>query len=333
VLERIASIIDIYSLHKGLNHWGILMDNKIILVTGASGFIGGQLVSSLLEAGYRVRVLVRNPQRLQGRPWLDQVEVVQGDVLDLASLTPAMPGVLAAYYLVHSMLRSSDFDQLDIQAARNFAHSAQQAGVERLIYLGGLGDPQAELSKHLRSRQETGDALREAGVPVTEFRAAIVVGSGSISFDLMRYLTERLPVMVCPKWVYTRVQPISIHDILAYLVSALQTPQSKGQIIEVGGSEVLTYGSMMLGYARARGLKRWLLPIPVLTPRLSSYWVHFVTPIPTEIAQPLIDGLRNEVIVRSDLSQRLFPQIHPMDYQSAVQQALLDLEAHQKGAS
>lgn len=304
------------------------MKNSLILVTGATGYIGGRLVPSLIEAGYRVRVMVRDSSRLQGRPWLEQVEVIQGDVLDTTSLPTAMQGVSAAYYMVHSMSGSSDFAQRDLQAARNFGSAAREAGVGRLIYLGGLGDPHSDLSRHLRSRQETGNALRESGVPVTEFRAAIVVGSGSISFEMIRYLTERLPVMICPQWVFTKVQPISIRDILNYLVSALVVLESAGEIIEIGGSDVLTYGRMMLGYAEVRGLKRRLLPVPVLTPRLSSYWVHLVTPIPAGIARPLIDGLRNEVVVRTDTAGKLFPEIHPMDYKSAVLLALNDLDAH-----
>jgi uncharacterized protein YbjT (DUF2867 family) len=303
------------------------MENRLVLVTGVTGYIGGRLVPQLLEDGHPVRVLVRDSNRLQGRAWLDQVEVVEGDVLDPDSLPKAMSGVSAAYYLVHSMNGTTDFDQRDLQAARNFGEAARARGVERIIYLGGLGDPHADLSKHLRSRQQTGQALAESGVPVTEFRAAIVVGSGSVSFEMIRYLTERVPVMVCPRWVFTRVQPIAIRDVLDYLVAALDTPESAGRIIEIGGSEVLTYGAMMMGYARARGLRRWLLPVPVLTPRLSSYWVHLVTPIPAGIARPLIDGLRNEVIVREADGRDLFPHIEPMDYQSAVSLALSDLEA------
>jgi len=303
------------------------MKNGIVLVTGVTGYIGGRLVPQLIEAGYRVRVLVRDRNRLQGRAWLNQVEVVQADVLDAASLLTVMSGVTAAYYLIHSMSGSVDFDQRDLQAARNFGDAACTNGVERIIYLGGLGDPQTDLSKHLRSRQQTGQALTESGVPVTEFRAAIVVGSGSVSFEMIRYLTERVPVMICPRWVFTRVQPIAIRDVLDYLVAALETPESAGRIIEIGGSEVLTYGVMMLGYARARGLRRWLLSVPVLTPRLSSNWVHLVTPIPASIARPLIDGLRNEVIVREAVARDLFPQLKPKDYQSAVSLALADLEA------
>ena len=192
--------------------------------------------------------------------------------------------------------------------------------------VGGLGDPDTELSEHLRSRQETGGVLRETGVPVTEFRAAVIVGSGSLSFEIIRYLTERLPVMICPRWLYTRAQPIAIRNVLDYLVAALDTPESAGRIIEIGGADVLTYGDMLRGYATARGLKRWLVPVPVLTPRLSSYWVHLVTPVPAAIARPLIQGLRNDVVVRDDTAQRLFPQIQPLDYATAVRLALANLE-------
>ncbi len=303
------------------------MPSDLILVTGATGYIGGRLVPRLLNAGYRVRVLVRDPARLGGRTWLEKVEVTRGDVLNPASLLVALENVSAAYYLVHSMSSSADFDRQDLQAAQNFAQAARQCNVGRILYLGGLGDPTAGLSRHLRSRQETGEALRQTGVPVTEFRSAVVVGSGSISFEMIRYLTERLPVMICPRWVYTRVQPIAIKDVLDYLVAALETPESAGKIIQIGGADVLTYGEMMLGYAQARGLRRKLLPVPVLTPRLSSYWVHLVTPIPAGIARPLIDGLRNEVVVQDDLARRLFPNIHPMDYQTAVELALSDLDA------
>lgn len=304
------------------------MKNGLVLVTGVTGYIGGRLVPELLVSGYRVRVLVRDQNRLQGRAWLSQVEVAEGDVFDPASLVKAMTGVSVVYYLIHSMSGSADFDQRDLQAAHNFGDAASVNGVERVIYLGGLGDPATDLSKHLRSRQKTGQALQDAGVPVTEFRAAIVVGSGSISFEMIRYLTERVPAMICPRWVFTRVQPIAIDDVLKYLVAALETPESKGRIIEIGGSDVITYGDMMLGYARARGLRRWLLSVPVLTPRLSSYWVHLVTPIPANIARPLIDGLRNEVIVRDEIARDLFPQIKPINYPSAVSLALADLEAH-----
>jgi uncharacterized protein YbjT (DUF2867 family) len=243
------------------------------------------------------------------------------------TLPAAMTGVTAAYYLIHSMASGCDFQERDLLAARQFGQAAAAAGVKQIIYLGGLGDPSTELSYHLRSRQETGAALREAGVPVTEFRAGVIVGSGSLSFELIRYLIERLPMMVCPRWLYTRVQPIGVRNVLEYLIAALETPESIGEIIEIGGADVLTYRDMMLGYAQARGLKRWLIPVPILTPRLSSYWVHLVTPIPATIAQPLIEGLRNEVIVRDDKARRLFPNITLFDYQGAVELALARLDS------
>jgi uncharacterized protein YbjT (DUF2867 family) len=298
-----------------------------ILVTGATGYIGGRLIPRLLDSGYTVRCMVRDPSRLQGRPWLTKVEVAQGDVLAPESLAAPLQGIDLAFYLIHSLSAGHDFSERDVIAAEAFSQACLQAGVQRIIYLGGLGDPSTELSEHLRSRQLTGVALREAGVPVTEFRAAVIVGSGSLSFELVRYLTERLPVMICPKWVYTRVQPIAIQNVLDYLVSALETPDRTGQIIEIGGEDVLTYGEMMTGYARVRGLRRWLIPVPVLTPRLSSYWVHLVTPIPAAIARPLIEGLHNEVIVRDDTARRIFPQIQPLDYESAVKVALDRLKA------
>jgi uncharacterized protein YbjT (DUF2867 family) len=303
----------------------------LVLVTGATGYVGGRLVPRLLEAGYRVRVMARDRHRLEGRPWSDQVEVMEGDVLKPETLPAVMAGVTAAYYMIHSMQKalpgSGDFHQRDLQAARNFGAAARAAGVQRIVYLGGLGDPEADLSQHLRSRQETGAALREAGVPVTEFRAAVIVGSGSASFEMIRNLAERLPLMICPQWVYTRVQPIAIRNVLDYLVATLEVPESAGQIVEIGGTDVLTYGDMMLGYAAERGLKRFLIPVPVLTPRLSSYWVHWVTPIPAEIARPLIQGLRNEVVVRDDQALRLFPEIELLDYRTAVNRALAKLDA------
>ena len=300
-----------------------------VLVTGATGYVGGRLIPRLLDAGYNVRALARDPARLQGRPWSDRIEVVEGDVLDPDTLPAAMDGIDAAYYMIHSMGSSGAFEERDVHAARNFGEAAAAAGVQRILYLGGLGDPEADLSNHLRSRQVTVDTLREAGVPVTEFRAAIIVGSGSTSFEMIRYLTERVPVMICPQWVYTRVQPIAIRNVLAYLIAALETPASAGEIIEIGGDGVLAYADMMTIYAEERGLRRALVPVPVLTPRLSSYWVHWVTPIPATIARPLIDGLRNEVIVRDDKARRLFPAIHPLSYREAVQLALRKLDAQE----
>jgi uncharacterized protein YbjT (DUF2867 family) len=300
--------------------------NKLVLVTGATGYIGGRLVPALLEAGYRVRTLVRDAKRLQGRPWSDQVEVVEGDALRPETLAPAMEGVWVAYYLIHSLTDTREYQERDRRVAHDFGQAAHDAGIERIIYLGGLGDPEADLSVHLRSRQETGAALAEAGVPVTEFRAAVIVGSGSLSFEMVRYLTERLPVMICPRWVYTRIQPIAIGDVLRYLVGALEAPESAGRVIEIGGADVLTYGDMMKGYARVRGLRRALIPVPVLTPRLSAHWVHWMTPVHANIIYPLIEGLRNEVVVRDATAKALFPDIEPVDYETAVRRALASLE-------
>ena len=293
-----------------------------VLVTGATGYVGGRLVPRLLAAGHQVRVLVRDPARLSGRAWSGQVEQVRGDVLDEASLGPALEGMEAAYYLVHSMDGKPDFEARDRQAATSFGAAARRAGVGRLLYLGGLGDQRSSLSAHLASRQATGQELAAAGVPVTEFRAAVIVGSGSISFEMVRYLTERLPAMLCPRWVMQRIQPIAVRDVLAYLVAALQVPASAGRVVEIGGADVLTYREMLLGYARLRGLRRWLLPVPMLTPELSSHWVHWMTPIPVGIARPLIEGLRSEVVVRDDLARRLFPGITPLPYLEACRLAL-----------
>ena len=300
-----------------------------VLVTGATGYIGGRLVGRLLNVGYKVRTLVRDPQRLQGRPWFDHVEAVQGDVLDLNTLHSAMTGVHAAYYLIHSMRDGADFHYRDLLAAHNFGVAAREARLQRIIYLGGLGEPDTSLSPHLRSRQQTGAALRDSGVPVTEFRAAVIVGSGGISFEMIRYLTERVPVMLCPRLVNTRIQPISVRDVLQYLVATLDTPQSAGKIVEIGGPEVMTYRKMLMEYAAVRGLRRRMILVPVLTSGLYARLVHYLTPVPLSLAWPLIEGLRNEVVVRDDTAHRLFPGIQPMTYRRAVQRALMRLEAHQ----
>jgi uncharacterized protein YbjT (DUF2867 family) len=297
-------------------------NEKLVLLTGVSGYIGGRLVPRLLETGVRIRCLGRDASRLEGRAWRSEVDLVVGDVLRPESLPDAMRGVTVAYYLVHSLGSGSDFSERDVRAARNFGAAAKSAEVERIIYLGGLGDPRKRLSAHLRSRHDTGDALRESGVPVTEFRAGVIVGSGSLSFEMIRYLTERVPLMICPRWVYTRIQPIAIRTVLDYLTEALRVPESAGRTIEIGGADVITYGEMLTFYAEVRGLRRWLVPVPVLTPKLSSYWVHLVTPIPATIARPLIAGLRNEIIVRDDLARHLFPKIQPLDYRTAVKVAL-----------
>jgi uncharacterized protein YbjT (DUF2867 family) len=305
----------------------VLKTNKPILVTGATGYVGGRLIPRLLDAGYPVRALVRDPNRLQGRSWVDQVEVYKGNVLEPETLTPALEGVDVAYYLIHSMMAGAGFHQRDQQAANAFSAVAKEGEARKIVYLGGLGDPAAELSDHLRSRQETGIALQSAGVPVLEFRAGVIVGAGSASFEMIRYLTERVPIMISPRWVYTRTQPISIGNILDYLVAAIELPQDSNLVIEIGGPQVLTYEDMLRGYAAIRGLKRAIIPVPVLTPRLSSYWVHWVTPISASLARPLIEGLRNEVIVRDNQAKDLFPAIQLVPYEEAVEIALASLQA------
>ena len=292
-----------------------------VLITGATGYVGGQLLPRLLESGHEVTCMVRDAS--QPSRSLGHARIVEADVLLPSSLPPALQGIEVAYYLIHSMGGGmAGFEERDRRAAHNFAVAAKQAGVRRIIYMGGLTSQTSPVSLHLKSRQETGAVLRDFGPAVTEFRAGIIVGNGSISFEIIRCLTERLPVMICPRWVMTRTQPIAIGDVLDYLVSALGVPESVGEIVEIGGASIETYRSMMLTYARIRGLKRWLLRVPVLTPRLSSYWLNLVTPIPAAITRPLIEGLKTTVVCSSDNAARLFPEIIPMRYGAAVEEAV-----------
>lgn len=293
-----------------------------VLVTGATGYIGGRLVPRLLEAGIAVRCLVRDRERLGGKGWFADVEVAEADVLEPQSLGAALEGVHTAYYLVHSMgAAEPGFEDRDLQAARNFAAAAHRAGVQHIVYLGGLGSGDKGMSRHLASRQETGAALAAAGVPVTEFRAAIIVGSGSISFEMVRYLSERLPVMITPKWVETKVQPIAIRDVLAFLQGALAQPPTGHRVVEIGGPDVLSYREMMLSYARVRGLSRKMISTPVLSPKLSSYWINLITPIPASIARPLVEGLTSEVIVDDPREAKRYG-VRPISYETAVKLAL-----------
>lgn len=294
-----------------------------VLVTGATGYIGGRLVPALLAAGHQVRCFARDTARLDGR--FEGAEIAKGDLFDEASVGDALQDCDVAYYLVHSMSDDRrDFAQRDREGAKIFGRAAAAAGVKRIIYLGGLGrdSQKKKLSRHLKSRHEVGEQLRAGGVAVTEFRAAIIVGAGSVSFEMIRDLTERLPVMVAPKWVRTRCQPIGIRDVLAYLVAALSTPESTGKIIEIGGADVLPFEDLMLHYAAIRELKRRIVIVPLLSPALSAQWIHLITPIPATIARPLVEGLFNEVIVRDPSAKTIFPEIVPTGYDVAVTRAL-----------
>jgi uncharacterized protein YbjT (DUF2867 family) len=304
-----------------------MAEKQLVLVTGATGYIGGRLVPLLLKAGYPVRCLARDPARISGRAWAGQVQIVAGDALDVESLAAALAGVSTVYYLIHSMKAGVDYHRRDLLAAANFTRAARAAGVRRFIYVGGLSDPDAILSDHLRSRLNTGDVLRESGIQVFELRAAMIVGSGSLSFEILRYLTERLPIILCPPLVDTRSQPIAINDMLAYLIAALEIPAAKNQIIEVGGPDILTYREMMAAYAEARGLRRIFIKIPIPTPFLFTNWIFFDTPIPAAIARPLIESLKNENLVKSTVARQLFPTIQPIGYRLSLREALDQLQA------
>ncbi|WP_461021930.1 SDR family oxidoreductase [Thalassiella azotivora] len=280
---------------------------RLALVTGATGYIGGRLVPELLAAGFRVRVMARHPDRLAGRPWADRVEVARADATEPEQVAAALDGVDVAYYLIHALDTGRDFADRDAKTARTFADACRRAGVARLVYLGGL-HPTGELSAHLRSRREVGEILLGSGVPTAVLQAAVIIGSGSASFEMLRYLTERLPVMVTPRWVDTRIQPIAVRDVLRYLVGAASLPPQVNRAFDVGGPDVLTYRQMMQGYARAAGLApRRIVPVPVLSPSLSSHWVGLVTPVPSAIARPLVDSLVHEVVVKEHDIRRYVP--------------------------
>lgn len=313
-----------------------------VLVTGPTGYVGGRLLRLLCDAGYQVRAMARDPRALQLRngqghrdghpedfdpttepaPKASALNIVRGDVFEEASLRDALRGVDTAFYLIHSMGAGDEFAARDADAARRFAEAAAAEGVFKIIYLGGLGDDSAELSRHLSSRQEVGQVLASAGVPVLEFRASIIIGSGSLSFEIVRALTERLPVMVAPRWVHTPAQPIAIEDVLAYLMAAVEMPCTGHQIYEIGGADVVSYGDLLREYARQRGLHRFLLPVPFLSPTLSSWWLLLVTPANALIGRKLIDGVRVPTRVTNDRARVEFP-VKPMSMAQAIQRALV----------
>lgn len=297
-------------------------DSKFVLLTGATGYVGGRLLSLLEQRGVRVRCLSRRPEAMRGRA-AATTEIMAGDVFDSASLAAAFPGVGTAYYFVHSMGAERDFEEQDRIAAANFAQAASAAGVRRIIYLGGLGNPGETLSKHLRSRQETGEILRRYHPQVIEFRASIVIGSGSLSFEMIRALVERLPVMICPRWVRVLAQPIAVEDLLAYLLEALDVPDGPSHVYEIGGPDQVSYGQIMHEYARQRGLRRWMIPVPVLTPYLSSLWLGLVTPLYARVGRKLVESLRNPTLVSNDLALRTFA-VRPRSVRDSLARALVN---------
>src|SRR5271166_2050759 len=302
------------------------VDQPTILVTGGTGYIGGLLIARLEKQGVKLRCLARNPDKLRSRLQAT-AEVVPGDILDPLSLDRALQSVHTAYYLVHLMSGSKDFEREDRQATLNFAGAAKQVGVRRIIYLGGLGDDaDPKLSPHLRSRHEVGKILRGSGVESIEFRASMVVGAGSLSFDLMKSLTDRLPVMICPRWLSTPTQPIAVDDVLSYLLAAKDLPPGESRIFEIGGTDVVTYGDLIREYARQRGLRRWLISVPVLTPYLSGLWLALVTPTSFEIGRHLIEGLKNPTVVRDRSALDVFP-IRPIGVREAIQRAITGLHS------
>jgi uncharacterized protein YbjT (DUF2867 family) len=300
--------------------------SPLILVSGATGYIASRLIPRLLEAGYRVRCLARNPQRLRNRAWFVQVEVVAGDVTRAESLYHAMRGVSAAYYLIHSMAAGQGYHRIDLESARNFAGAAKKAGVEHIIYVGGLADPREKLAMHLLSRIESGVALREAGVPVTEFRAGVIAGPGSVSFEMIRFIAEQFPLMVGPNWLRHRSQPIATSDIVEYLLAALTTPECRGEIVELGCEKSRSYIDVMQEYAQIRGLKRKTLLLPFIPPLVMALLIDKLTPVEFSYALPLVEGLQNDSLVLEPTARRLFPHIEPLDYAEAVRQSLADLD-------
>jgi uncharacterized protein YbjT (DUF2867 family) len=304
---------------------------RTALVTGATGYIGGRLVPELLDAGWTVRVLVRSPRKLRDRPWADRIEVVEGDVGDTEAMTAALRGTDAAYYLVHSLDTGRRFERRDRALARSFARAARAAHARRLVYLGGLYPDVDELSPHLDSRKEVEEILLDSGVPTAVLRAAVIIGSGSASFEMLRYLTERLPVMITPRWVDNRIQPIAVRDVLRYLVGAADLPSDVSRGFDIGGPDVLTYRQMMQRYAEVAGLsRRTIRPVPVLSPNLSSHWVGVITPVPSSIARPLVESLVHEVVCKEhDIAQYVpDPPGGLVGFTRAVSLALAKVQAY-----
>lgn len=288
-----------------------------VLVAGSSGFVGARLCPELVAAGHTVRAMTRNPDRYSGAG-----DAVYGDIGEPDSLRDALAGCELAYYLVHS-LGQDDFERRDADAARAFGEAAAGAGTRRIVYLGGLGEDADELSAHLRSRREVERLLGEGGVPVTVLRAGIIIGHGGISWEITRQLVERLPAMITPRWVDTRTQPIAVDDVVRYLIGCLDTSETAGEALDIGGPDVLTYADMMRAVAEVKGLRRIIVPVPLLSPSLSSRWLRLVTDVDTATGRDLVDSMSNEVVVRDDRIRRLIP-FEPMPYREAVRRALAE---------
>lgn len=303
-----------------------LKNRSTILVTGANGYIASQLIPKLLELGYKVRCLVRNPVTLENRSWFEKVEICSGDLAQPSSYLSALQGVSTAYYLVHGMANGKNYIGMDLQAARDFSGSAHRTGVKHIIYLGGLADPTVRIARHMRSRIDTGLALRTGGVPVTEFRAGVIIGPGSISFEMIRFLTEQFPVIPCPRWMPNLSQPIAINNILDYLLAVLKLPNIENRVYEIGGSEVMSYAVTMLRYARLRGLKRRVLIMPINPVGLLAYFMAILTPVPASITRPLVEGLCSHSIVQDNSALQVFPHIKLMDFDKAVTSSLERLD-------
>jgi uncharacterized protein YbjT (DUF2867 family) len=294
----------------------------LILVTGATGYIASRLIPRLLDSGYRVRCLARDPLRLKGRTWCRSVDVVRGDVTIPSTLHTALEGVHTAYYLIHNMTYGHGYTSLELDSARAFTAAAEEAGLEHIIYLGGLADPEQHIAPHMRSRIETGRVLREGMVPVTEFRAGVIAGSGSISFEMIRFMTELFPLVPGPLWMKNKSQPIAIQNVIDYLVAALTNPHGRGQVFEIGGPDITTYGDLMLRYARIRRLKRRMTLIPGLPVWFMAFGVGLMTPVPYPIAYALIGGLSADSVVKHPEALQVYPEVQLIDFDTAARDAL-----------
>ncbi len=302
--------------------------SKLILVTGATGYIASRLIPQLLTRSYRIRALARQPQRLKNKSWFPQVEVIQGDVMEPSTLDPVFKDVDIAYYLIHNMSSGHGYTERELEGARNFARAAESAGVQHIIYLGGLADEEQHIAPHMRSRIETGATLRQGKVPVTEFRAGVVAGSGSISFEMIRFMTELFPIIPAPFWVKNKSQPISTQNVIDYLLAALDNHNGQGQVFEIGGPHVTTYQELMLSYARTRGLKRRFLLLPYVPVWFMAFGIGLTTPVPRPIAYALVGGLSSDSVVMHDDARKIYPEVDLIDFESATREALMRLHPH-----